>query len=480
MAAIEIPTESPWRPRLWRRTLDHYPRRRSRVAYLAIVIAITMVLYYELYVTGGVATLQLRAFHMSFGFYTFFIAASNLFSAFGALTAGLCDRFGRANLVVYGLLATGLLILVAVPNAPDKIVLAVETCLVGGVEGIVLVATPALIRDFSPQVGRATAMGFWLLGPVLGSLVVSVVAAFTLPVLHTWQSQYHVCGVIGLVTFGVSLLWLREPSPRLRDQVMVTEHDRVLVEARARGIDVAEALRHPWRQMARVRIVLPAFGFAVAFLMYSTLAGFGTIFFTGVFGFRLAAANGVAVWGWVCDAVLCVGLGVLSDRLRVRKPVVLAGALLMAAAVGVFILLTGGHPGYAAVAAAMAFLAGSLGAFSGAWMAAYTETIEDVNPALTATGLAIWGWLVRLATAGAFWLLPVVVTSVAGSGGGGAAAEWRTWFWICLAAAVVFIPLVGLLKGRWRPAAARADEARHEAEVAEELAALRDERARTG
>ena len=31
----------------------------------------------------------------------------------------------------------------------------------GFVEGICLVATPALIRDFSPQVGRATAMGFW-------------------------------------------------------------------------------------------------------------------------------------------------------------------------------------------------------------------------------------------------------------------------------------------------------------------------------
>jgi len=165
-------------------------------------------------------------------------------------------------------------------------------------------------------------MGFWLLGPVLGSLVVSVVAAYTLPVLRTWQSQYEVCGVIGLLTFLVSLLWLRELSPRLRDQVMVTERDRVLVEARARGLDVTEALRHPWRQMARMRIVLPAFGFAVAFLMYSTLVGFGTVFFTTVFGFRLADANGVAVWGWVFDAVLYVALGVLSDRFRVRKPTV--------------------------------------------------------------------------------------------------------------------------------------------------------------
>ena len=41
---------------------------------------------------------------------------------------------------------------------------------IGFVEGVILVATPAMIRDFSPQVGRASAMGFWTLGPVPGSL----------------------------------------------------------------------------------------------------------------------------------------------------------------------------------------------------------------------------------------------------------------------------------------------------------------------
>ena len=44
---------------------------------------------------------------------------------------------------------------------------------IGLVEGVILVATPALIRDFSPQLGRASAMGFWTLGPVVGSLVVA-------------------------------------------------------------------------------------------------------------------------------------------------------------------------------------------------------------------------------------------------------------------------------------------------------------------
>ena len=233
MAAIEVTADPAWRPRIWHRSLTHYPERTRRTAYLAIAIATTMVLYYELYVTGGVATLQLQHFHMSFAYYTTFIAVSNLLGAFGALTAGVCDRFGRANFVVYGLLVTGLLVTVAIPHAPDKAALAVETCLVGAVEGTVLVATPALIRDFSPQAGRARAMGLWVLGPVFASLVVSLVATKTLPVLHSWQSQYYICGGVGLLTFAVSFMWLRELSPQLRDQIMVSERDRLLVEASA-------------------------------------------------------------------------------------------------------------------------------------------------------------------------------------------------------------------------------------------------------
>ncbi len=30
------------------------------------------------------------------------------------------------------------------------------------------------------------------------------------------------------------------------------------------------------------------------------------------------------------------------------------------------------------------------------WMASYTETVEHRNPAAIATGLAIWGWIIRV------------------------------------------------------------------------------------
>ena len=45
-------------------------------------------------------------------------------------------------------------------------------------------------------------------------------------------------------------------------------------------------------------------------------------------------------------------------------------------------------------------------------MAGYTEMVEAKNPALVGTGLALWGWILRLTVGLSFIFLPLVVTSV--------------------------------------------------------------------
>ena len=45
------------------------------------------------------------------------------------------------------------------------------------------------------------------------------------------------------------------------------------------------------------------------------------------------------------------------------------------------------------------------------WMANYTEQVESHNPALTASGLAIWGWILRITVALSFLVLPYVITT---------------------------------------------------------------------
>ncbi|NED58363.1 MFS transporter, partial [Micromonospora aurantiaca] len=84
--------------------------------------------------------------------------------------------------------------------------------------------------------GRATAMGFWTMGPVLGSLVVTTVTSATLDT-SGWQDELRYSGYTALVVFVIALFGLRELSPALRDQLMVSMRDRALIEARAKGLD---------------------------------------------------------------------------------------------------------------------------------------------------------------------------------------------------------------------------------------------------
>jgi MFS family permease len=402
--------------RLWHRQLEAYPDTGPRLLYLAITVLATITLYYELYVVGSVSTLVLANLHMTFTFFVVILAFGNLVGAFGSLFAGLTDRLGRANLVVGGLLVTGVLTAFVLPAATGKWAFGIETFAIGLVEGICLVATPALIRDFSPQVGRATAMGFWTAGPVAGSLIVAVVGSATIPADVTnpriWTQQYVICGITGLVVWLIALVGLRELSPRLRDQLMVTIRDRALIEARAKGLDIEAALRHPFRQLLKADIVVSAFAVSVMLLVYYTAVGFSLIYLTTVFGFSVKDGNGLGNWNWGFNVIAVLLIGVISDRFRVRKPFMVLGGVIAAVMTVVYLEQAGHHPGYYKLALMLAVLSLGLGIAFTPWMASFTETVEARNPALTATGLAIWGWIQRVVVFASFLIIPAIVSSV--------------------------------------------------------------------
>ena len=401
---------------LWRRQLEAYPDTRPRLLYLAITVLATITLYYELYVVGSVSTLVLADLHMSFTFFVVILAVGNLIGAFGSLFAGLADRLGRANLVVGGLLVTGVLTAFVLPATTNRWAFGIASFGVGLVEGICLVATPALIRDFSPQVGRATAMGFWTAGPVAGSLIVAIVGSATIPAVVTdpriWTHQYVICGIAGLVVWLIALVGLRELSPRLRDQLMVTIRDRALIEARAKGLDIEAALRHPFRQLLKADIVISAFAVSVMLLIYYTAVGFSLIYLTTVFGFSVKDANGLGNWNWGFNVIAVLLIGVISDRFRVRKPFMVIGGIIAAVMTVVYLEQAGHHPGYYTLAVMLAVLSLGLGIAFTPWMASFTETVEARNPALTATGLAIWGWIQRVVVFASFLIIPAIVSSV--------------------------------------------------------------------
>jgi MFS family permease len=549
-AAGSVPKRGGFLSSLWNRQLDTYPDTAPRLMYLGITVLATIMLYWELYVGGSVSTLFLQRFNMSFTFLVYTLAIGALIGAFGSLFAGITDRFGRTNIVVIGLFLTGLFTAFIIPAATNKWEFTIFGFIVGFVEGVCLVATPALIRDFSPQVGRATAMGFWTSGPVLGSLVVFVVASHTIgnnPSPAFWVHEYHISGIVGLVVFLIALFGLKELSPGLRDQLMVTMRDRALVEARAKGIDIEASLRNPFRQLLKLDVIISAVGVSLFLIIYYTAVGFALIYFTTVFGFSVHDGNALGNWNWGFNVIAVIAFGIISDKLRVRKPLMIAGGVGAAIMIIVYLNQIGHKVTYYDMAVILAALAFCLGVAYVPWMASFTETVEARNPALTATGLAIWGWIIRVVVFGSYLLLPTVintVTPLVQYGGqvqalvvkypaatlppatlaalqknpldaqalaqahaqlgpnyikellslaaapaadkaflakhGPAVAnaakntgdQWKTWYWICFGGTIFFLFTVPLMRGRWSPKKARADEEAHEAMVQAELAKL--------
>src|SRR5215470_16832380 len=377
---------------------------------------------------------------MTFTFFVLTLAFGNLIGAFGSLFAGLTDRLGRANLVVFGLLFTGIFVAFILPAATDKWVFTIEGFVVGVVEGICLVATPALIRDFSPQVGRATAMGFWTSGPVMGSLIVAVVGTATVPeVVHDprfWTHEYRICGIVGLVVFVIALIGLRELSPQLRDQLMVTLRDRALIEARAKGLDVEALMKNHWRQPLKADVIISALAVSIMLLIYYALVGFLVIFAQTVFHFTVNQANNLGYYCWAFNAGAVILVGMTSDRFRVRKPFMLIGGVGAAVMLVLFLLQSkaGAHPSFGTIAAILAIMLFFLGVAYTPWMASFTETVEHHNPAAVATGLAIWGWIIRVVVFASSLLLLLVINTVTplvsyGSGVAAYAAQYPSLTW---------------------------------------------------
>jgi MFS family permease len=402
--------------------VEEYPSTWRRTGYLAVAVLATIVLYYTYYTQTGVTPNILRSYHMSFAFYVWIVIVSNLLGAFASLPASKTDRLGRANVIIYGLLVIGLLVAIGVPNAHTKSGFVIVICAIGLVEGAILVATPAMVRDFSPQLGRASAMGFWTVGPVAGSLITSIVANRTLSHFVDWQSQFIISGVTSLVVFAIALVFMKDLSPRLRDQLMVSARDRALIEARARGLseqEVVHATEHPWRQIVKWDLVGSSFGIAVFLLIYYAAAAFFTVYYSVTFlntdgtNYTTSQVNGLNTWFWGADIIALIIIGALSDRLRVRKPFMLVGTVGSIATLAVFLgYATHPHTAYWVLALTSCILAFFLSLAYAPWMAGYTETVESKNPALVATGLALWGWILRLVVGISFIFLPMVITSV--------------------------------------------------------------------
>ena len=193
-------------------------------------------LYYLYYVEGAVTPLLLPYYHMSFQFFLYLLVVSNAIGAFSAFIGGLSDKIGRANLTIYGTLVVALVQLFAIPHITDKWWFAAVLLRhrvrgrrhprldPGAHAGLLAPDGPRRRHGLlgpRPDDGRAWRPAWWRRTPSTH--------------LKPWQDQFIISGLVCLGVVVIAFFFLRELSPQLRDQLMVTERERALVEARAMG-----------------------------------------------------------------------------------------------------------------------------------------------------------------------------------------------------------------------------------------------------
>ena len=456
--------------RLWRRDLSSYPTGGYRIFLLAIVVLANIIFTWTVYAGNAATSVIFPHWGMTLNYYSDLLVVAGVCGGVAAYITSFGDKWGRANMVVIGLAINAVFALWAVPDAPSKTWYSVFTCLLYLADGAIFVGTPALVRDFSPQLQRGLAMGFWTLGPVAGFFVLSVVANAYLPQVVTfanWQELYRFSGYAAIVMFVICLFFLRDLAPAIRSQRMAKMEEHVVIEARARGLDVAALQKNRWRQVLHVNTVMSSIAINLFLVIYLTAIAYFVFYLPEFLGFSLSSFNGLQEIYWGVDIVGLLLFGYLSDKLMVRKPFMVIGSIGLIISI---ILLMNQHKGvsFGTMAVILSFLSASLACGYGPWFASFTETLESYNPALIATGSSLYGFATRLVGVPFGIIIPHIVGSPLESASG-----WRDWFYVCIGCAVVFIPFIFTMYGHWSPKKARAEYQAHEELVMAEIARVK-------
>ena len=143
-------------------------------------------------------------------------------------------------------------------------------------------------------------------------------------------------------------------------------------------------------------------------------------------------------------------IGFISDKTLVRKPYMLAGCITTIIVTILFISRIGVATSSGLMVVFLSLFGITMAVGYVTWMAAYTETIEDINPALIATGMAVEGFILRMVVMLSTLAFSFVVTNDTDG------AQWGAWWWVCIAGLVVFLPTIFAVSGYWRTSRTRA------------------------
>ena len=324
----------------------------------------------------------------------------------------LLDRYGARRLVLLGTLTCGLGVLLFAGTA-SPLVGGLGRAATGFGAAFAFVSALYVVNHwFAPErfaVLSGAVNGVGMLGTAIGAIVLTGVIQ-----RHGWQVVFFVTGAIGLVLFGIALLFLREapatgdvaPNPHIP-----TSLRRVLGEGRT------------WL------IALMGLLYYMPVNVYGGLWGNDELTHDhGLTAVQAETAISMIFWGL---AIGSVAGGALSDAIGHRKWLVAGGAVLTALAYGAAIY----GPFESAVVLSVLLFTG--GFFGGAQMLAFAMAKEGHPKAITGTVIA---FVNMVGIAGAVIFQPLIGFLVERSSGSFGTALLTVP--ICLLAAALLIPAI--------------------------------------
>ncbi|ARU04914.1 hypothetical protein CCO03_09660 [Comamonas serinivorans] len=421
--------------RTWIQELDEYPTGAKRRKILSMAVLASLICSYEAAI-APVVPLLLHDLNMTLTTYGLISAIALLCGGVAGFFGGrLADRYGRVRVLLPIMALTAFLAL-AMAFVTTATEFAVLRFVLTFADGMAIATTAPLVRDFSPRMGRAQALGFWTCGPVGANFLSAGIAAVTLPLFNNaWHSQFLIIGVLSLIASIVIALNIADLSPRLRAEVLHSEQ-RVIEAADTREPARAATL------LTNRTILAHVIGIAVWLSFYISITAFGQTMLTQTFQRTPAAASMIMACFWVLNIVSLIVVGRWSDKLQLRRIFTCGFTLVALVVLAVFGYLMGRpDTSNAALMLTGALMGGAMGAAVSPWMANYSENSEDIDARLQGT---TWG-LYNLVVKGVGMVTLLVAPQVAHH------SSWQVWImitWVCMA---LFLVAMTRFKGPFWP-----------------------------
>jgi MFS family permease len=424
------------------RSLDSYPTGAHRRGLLLLTLVANSIMFYDVGF-AGLLPLWMSSLHFTANEFGSFMIVAVVMSGIGGLFGGpLSDRHGRVviiDLCVIGQITLSFANLLMFNYWSFVVVRGLMFVLAG----LAFPASNGLIRDLTPRLGRASGFGLLGLGATASQCLWTFIPGVTLSHFHTWQSQVWIMSFIGLAFLIPVLLWLKDLHASFRFQVVESESAAAAVRKEAKHEAAAEvpatALAAFGALVGRWEIWVLVFGCVLMVTVPITMQTFGPLMFVQAFKYTPAQASKMASYFFLTQTLAYFPGGYLADVLRMRKAVSFVAAAAMASLLAWW-AGTFAHPiSPAALAIVNLLLGGVWSVTHVSWAGFYSEYVEDLAPALQATGWAFFQVVFRCWLASASLLQPRIARHYG----------WGTWIWVVAIGVFIYMVSLVVVPGHW-------------------------------